>query len=166
MPAALVATGCVRGKGYSTHVRILIRHNILPNPPRDNALSVDVASEHPHTPNGTVLHRFVSLNPIKAIAPNILQYLTLDGTQLLFPCSKAIDEDVLLCLLNTMQHQYCAAIMFDLELNDLPQNPIKPIKSDVILTPFGLGSVADSFSTRLWHHLGACDLTLAHVFCI
>lgn len=141
-------------------------HQTWHYPLKPQTLTVQIAVEHPSMPRGIMFQSSLPLNPLKSTCPDILAYLTLDGTKLLFPHSSAIDEDILLGMLNTITHQYCAGVVFDLDLSELPSDPVELIRVHVVLSLLGMGELADGVLGRLWVVFGERSLTPAHVFWI
>ncbi|KAF1363929.1 hypothetical protein EJ07DRAFT_152000 [Lizonia empirigonia] len=139
-------------------------HQTWHHPLKPHTLNVQIVVEHPSMPRGIILQNSLPLIPLQSTCPAILEYLTLDGTALLFPHSSAIDEDILLGTLNTITLQHSAGVVFDLDFSELPDDPVELIRVHVVLSLLGLGKLADGVLGRLWTVFGQRRLTPAHVF--
>jgi hypothetical protein len=133
-------------------------------PLKDSTLFVQIVVDHPLMLRGTVICDHVASQPLKDTAPAILQYLTTDGTRLIFPCSEAIDKDVFLELVARILQQHSTGVIFDLDFSTFPHDPIKLIKLHIILVLFGLDDLANDLLARLWVVLESRILTPNDVF--
>lgn len=125
---------------------------------------VDIAIKHPYIFRGHVIATGVPLQPLKETAPNLLQYLTIDGAQIVLPHSEAIDRDILLNLIDLIVDKHCSGEVLEIEMHELPQEPVKLIKLQVILELFGMDSHANSVWKQLLPVFETGIFTLTDVF--
>lgn len=131
-----------------------------------DTIFIKLAIANPHLPYGEVIASEIPLHPLKEVAPVLLKYLTIDGHRIVFPRSHAIDEPLLVNLVNLLTDQYSAGIALSIDLTALPQDPVKLIKLHVLFDLFGLRHLAQDLSENLWTLCGACTLTLEDVLWI
>lgn len=129
-------------------------------------IRVDIAIEHRYQFRGEVIAAGVPLQPLKETTPTLLQYLTIDGAQVILPRSEAVDWSLLLNLIDLIVDRHHSGEVFDIEFHELLQDPVKLIKLDVILKLFGLDYRAHNLLEQLWLVFGTHVLTLADVFWI
>ncbi|KAJ4378872.1 hypothetical protein N0V86_005746 [Didymella sp. IMI 355093] len=125
---------------------------------------VNIAIQRPYHFRGEVIAAGVPLQPLKETAPTLLEYLTIDGAQINFPRSEAVDWNLLLNLIDLIIDKHCSGEVFDLDPQELLQDPLKSIKLHIILNLFGLNHQADILLEQLWLVFETHTFTPAEVF--
>jgi hypothetical protein len=125
---------------------------------------VAIAIQHPYHFRGEVIAAGVPLQPLKEIALTVLEYLTIDGAQINFPRSEAVDWTLLLNLIDLIIDKHCSGEVFELDPHELLQDPLKSVKLHIILKLFGLNHQANILLKQLWLVFETHTLTLAEVF--
>ncbi|KAJ4987491.1 hypothetical protein SVAN01_06948 [Stagonosporopsis vannaccii] len=95
--------------------------------------------------------------------PALLKCLSVDGSQIVLARSRAIDEPLLVNLINPFAKHHRTADAFSLDFHALPREPIKLIKVHILLGLFGLVDLAQSLSEHMWAAFGSYQLALEDV---
>ncbi|KAF3034788.1 hypothetical protein E8E12_003380 [Didymella heteroderae] len=127
-------------------------------------ICVDIAVQHPYRFRGEVIAAGVPLRPLKETAPTLLEYLTIDGTEILLPRSEAVDWSLLLNLIDVIVDKHRSGEVFEIDTHEMLQDPVRSIKLHVILTMFGLHDQASSLLKQLWLGFETHTLTPTDVF--
>ncbi|KAF1926731.1 uncharacterized protein M421DRAFT_93652 [Didymella exigua CBS 183.55] len=129
-------------------------------------IRVDIAVRYPCHYRGEVIAASVPLQPLEETTPTLLQYLTIDGAQILLPRSEAVDRTLLLNLIDLIVDKHCSGEVFEIDTHELLEDPLKSIKLHVIFKLFGLDGQAASLLQQLWLEFETHTLTLKDVFWI
>jgi hypothetical protein len=127
-------------------------------------ICVNIAVQHPCLSRGEVIAADVPLQPLRETAPNLLDYLTTDGAEIVLPRSEAIDWSLLVSLIEVIVDKHCSGEVFEVNMDELLHDPVKLIKLHVILKLFGLDHQCDSLQNQLQEVFKTHTLTLIDAF--